>query len=173
MSAAEIGTAGRVVVRRPGEGPATWAMGSLFEHLAGDADTAGRFGVSLVTQPAGIAPPLHVHTDESEAFYLLDGGMRYRAGDDVLELVAGDFVHLPAGVPHGFRVGKDGVRYLAMTTPGRLMNLYDEVGAPATARRVPVPGQDGWTMPEEIARWNEIAPRYGLVVVGPPLPEEA
>ena len=29
-----------------------------------------------------------------------------------------------------------------------------------------------WTMPEEIARWNEIAPRYGLVVVGPPLPEQ-
>jgi len=27
-------------------------------------------------------------------------------------------------------------------------------------------------MPEEIARWNEIAPRYGLVVVGPPLPEQ-
>jgi quercetin dioxygenase-like cupin family protein len=80
MTAAGIGTAGRVVVRRPGEGPATWAMGSLFEHLAGNADTAGRFGVSVVTQPAGIAPPLHVHTEESEALYLLDGGMRYRAG---------------------------------------------------------------------------------------------
>ena len=172
MVAAEIRTAGHVVVRRPGEGAATWAMGSLFEHLAGEGDTAGRFGVSVVTQPAGIAPPLHVHTEESEAFYLLDGGMRYRAGDDLLELAAGDFVHLPAGVPHGFRVGSGGVRYLALTVPGRLMSLYDEVGAPATERRVPVPGQDGWTMPEEIARWNEIAPRYGLVVVGPPLPEE-
>ena len=172
MSAAEVGTAGLVVVRRPGEGRATWAMGSLFEHLAGERDTAGRFGVSIVTQPAGIAPPLHVHTEESEAFYLLDGGMRYRAGDEVHDLAAGDFVHLPAGVPHGFRVGEAGVRYLALTVPGRLMNLYDEVGVPATARRIPVPGQDGWTMPEEIARWNEIAPRYGLVVVGPPLPEQ-
>ena len=172
MSAAEVGTAGRVIVRRPGEGLATWAMGSLFEHLAGDADTAGRFGVSVVTQPAGIAPPMHVHTEESEAIYVLDGAMRYRAGDDVFDLAAGDFVHLPAGVPHGFRVGAHGVRYLALTVPGRLMNLYDEVGVPATARRIPVPGQDGWTMPEEIARWNEIAPRYGLVVVGPPVPEQ-
>jgi len=171
MGADDEGAGGRVVVRRPGEGPATWAMGSLFEHLAGEADTAGRLGVSVVTQPAGIAPPLHVHTDESEAFYLLDGGMRYRAGEQVHELVAGDFVHLPAGVPHGFRVGPGGVRYLALTVPGRLMALYDEVGVPATARRIPVPGQDGWTMPEEIARWNRIAPGYGLVVVGPPLPE--
>jgi hypothetical protein len=26
-------------------------------------------------------------------------------------------------------------------------------------------------MEEEIARWNEVGPRYGLQVVGPPLPE--
>ena len=171
MSTADIDTAGRVVVRRPGEGPATWAMGSLFEHLVGEAESGGRLGVSLVTQPPGIAPPLHVHTDSSEAFLLLDGSMRYRAGDDVHDLRAGDFVHLPAGVPHAFRVGRDGVRYAAISVPGRLMSLYDEVGTPATVRRLPVPGRDGFTMPEEIARWNEFAPRYGLVVVGPPLPE--
>jgi quercetin dioxygenase-like cupin family protein len=172
MSTTGIGTAGGVVVRRPGEGPATWAMASLFEHVATSAETGGGIEVSLVTQPAGIAPPLHVHHEHSEAFYLLDGGMRYRAGDDVHELVAGDFVHLPAGVPHAFRVGKAGVRYLALGVPGRLMALYDEVGVPATERRLPVPGQDGWTMAEEIARWNEFAPRYGLVVLGPPLPAD-
>lgn len=171
-SGTATGTAwGRVVVRRPGEGSATWAMGSLFEHLASAEETGGRFGVSVVTQPAGIAPPIHVHTDESEAFYLLDGSMRYRAGDEVTELAAGDFVHLPAGVPHGFRVGAGGVRYVALTVPGRLMDLYDEVGVPATERRVPVPGVDGFSMPDEIARWNRFAPGYGLVVVGPPLPE--
>lgn len=161
--------AGRVVVRRQGEGPATWAMGSLFEHLATAADTAGRLGVSIVTQPAGIAPPLHVHTAESEAVLLLDGGMTYRAGDELVELGAGDFLHLPAGMPHGFRVGAGGVRYLAVTVPGGLLDLYDEVGLPATTRRVPVPGTDGRSMPEEIARWNELGPRYGLVVVGPPI----
>ena len=172
MSAAEVGTAGRVVVRRPGEGSATWAMASLFEHLVEGEDSGGAFGLSLVTQPAGIAPPLHIHTEGSEAFFLLEGGMRYRAGDELHELSSGDLVYLPAGVPHAFRVGAAGVRYLAFTLPARLMGLYDEVGVPATARRIPVAGQDGWTMPEEIARWNEIAPRYGLVVVGPPLPEQ-
>jgi quercetin dioxygenase-like cupin family protein len=161
---------GEVVLRRRGEGVATWAMGSLFEQLVSDRETGGRFGVSAVTQPAGIAPPLHVHTHEAECFVLLEGGMTYRAGDEVTELGAGDAVHLPAGVPHAFRVGPSGVRYLALTAPGRLMNLYDEVGARATERRVPVPGVDGFTMTEEIARWNEIAPRYGLVVVGPPIP---
>ena len=48
-----------VVVRQSGEGPATWAMGSLFEHLVSAEATEGRLDVSLVTQPPGIATPLH------------------------------------------------------------------------------------------------------------------
>ena len=48
------------------------------------------------------------------------------------------------------------------------MGLYDEVGVPATEMRLP--GEDGLPMAEEIARWNEVGPRYGLEVVGPPHP---
>ena len=69
-----------VVVRKSGEGPATWAMGSLFEHLVSAEATEGRLDVSLVTQPPGIATPLHMHTHEAEAFYVLDGRVSYRAG---------------------------------------------------------------------------------------------
>ena len=39
---------------------------------------------------------------------------------------------------------------------------------PATAMRLP--GEDGLPMAEEIGRWNEVGPRYGLEVLGPPLP---
>ena len=80
-----------VVVRRPGEGPATWAMGSLFEHLVGAAETGGRLGVSLVTQPPGIATPLHRHTREAEAFLVLEGRVSYRAGEETHELDDGCF----------------------------------------------------------------------------------
>ena len=37
-------------------------------------ETEGRLGVSLVTQPPGIATPLHRHTHEAEAFFVLEGG---------------------------------------------------------------------------------------------------
>ena len=72
---------GAVLVRGPGEGPATWAMASLFERLASAAETDGAFGLSLVTQPPGVATPLHIHTREAEAFFLLDGTMTYQAGE--------------------------------------------------------------------------------------------
>ena len=151
--------------------PATWSMNSLFQQLLSAGESGGSLGMSLVTQPPGTATPLHRHTREAEAFFLLDGSMTYRAGEQTFHLSPGDFIWLPLGLPHAFRVtGATPVRFLGLTAPGDLMTLYDEVGMPATERRLPA--GDGRPMDEEIARWSEIGPRYGLQVVGPPLPEE-
>ena len=161
-----------VVVRAAGGGPATWAMGSLFERLVSGAESDGQLGASLVTQPPGTATPLHVHSREAEAFYLLDGTMSYRAGDDLHLLSEGSFIFLPRGVPHAFRItGSRPARILAIVVPGDLLALYDEVGIPAEERRIP--GADGLPLDVEIGRWNEVGPRYGLTVVGPPIPADA
>ena len=120
-----------VVMREPGAGRGTWAMGSLFEHLLESDEAQGRLGVALVTQPPGIATPLHRHTREAEAFYLLEGRMTYRAGEEDFELYDGCFMYLPEGVPHAFRIrGDEPARFLALTAPGGLLHLYDEVGHP-------------------------------------------
>jgi quercetin dioxygenase-like cupin family protein len=63
----------KMVARAAGTGPTCWALGGLFETLVAGAETGGLLGASLVTQPAGTAPPMHVHTREAEAWYLLDG----------------------------------------------------------------------------------------------------
>ena len=131
-----------VVMRRAESSKAIWAMGSLFEHLAESAETEGAFGLSVVTQPPGIATPLHRHTREAEAFYVLDGTITYRAGDEVFDLTEGAFIYLPQGVPHAFRIrGDRPARVLALSVPGDLMGLYDEVGRPAPEHRLP--GRDG------------------------------
>ena len=158
-----------VLARGADEGPATWALGSLFEQLASGAETGGAFGLTRVTQPAGTATPVHVHTREAEAFYLLEGTMTYRAGEQTYQLSPGSFIYLPTGVPHAFRVTGDApVRFLAVVAPGGLMDLYDEVGQPAVERRLP--GTDGAALPADVQRWLEAAPRYGIEVLGPPLP---
>ena len=158
-----------VALHQTDTGPGTWAMGSLFEHLVSAGQTDGRLAMSVVTQPPGIATPLHRHTHESEALFVLDGHITYRAGEATHELSEGSFLFLPEGVPHAFRIrGDHPARFLSLTVPGGLMGLYDEVGIPATQMRLP--GEDGLPMAEEIARWNEVGPRYGLEVVGPPIP---
>jgi quercetin dioxygenase-like cupin family protein len=159
-----------VVMRQPGTGRGTWAMNSLFEHLLEAPPGTDRLGVALVTQPPGVATPLHRHTREAEAFYMLEGQMDYRAGDEDYELYPGCFLYLPPGLPHAFRIrGDHPTRFLAMIEPGDLLHLYDEVGIPATELRLP--GTDGQTLEVEIPRWMEVSPRYGLEVVGPPIPE--
>jgi quercetin dioxygenase-like cupin family protein len=162
-----------ILVRGPGEGPATWALGGLFERLASGAETANSFAASLVTQPAGTATPLHVHSREAEAFYLLDGTMTYQAGSDVHRLSTGSFICLPSGVPHAFRVtGTGAVRYLAISAPGALMDIYhDEVGRPAAQRQLPEPDDEALT--DDIHQWLAASERYGLSVVGPPIPADA
>lgn len=158
------------VIHRPaGTAPAIWAMGSLFERLATRHETAG-LDVAVVTQPPGIATPLHRHTHEAEAFLLLDGTMTYRAGAEVFHLGPGDFIYLPLGIPHGFRVtGTTPVRFVGFADPGGIFDLYQDVGVPAAERRLP--GEDGLPIDVEIWRWNEVGPRFGLEVVGPPIPE--
>ena len=164
-------TTAAILVRNDGDGPATWALGGLFERLASAADTAGALDVSLVTQPAGTATPLHVHTREAEAFYVLDGNLTYQAGEQTYRLAAGSFIYLPIGVPHAFRVtGTSPARFLGLAAPGNLMALYDQVGRPAPEPRLPEPGET--SMPEEIQRWIETSPRYGLRIVGPPIPAD-
>jgi quercetin dioxygenase-like cupin family protein len=158
-----------VLARSSTEGQATWALGSLFQQLASGAETGGAFGLAQVTQPAGTATPLHLHTREAEAFYLLDGTMTYRAGDQTYQLSPGSFLYLPAGLPHAFRVtGTSPARFLAIVAPGGLMDLYDEVGRPAAQHQLPQHGEE--QMKADIGRWLEAAPRYGIQVIGPPLP---
>lgn len=161
---------GRPVVRAADSARATWAMGSLFEHLLEPGEGDGSVGAALVTQPPGIATPLHRHTREAEVFYVLEGHLTYRAGDDVHELTDGSFIFLPAGVPHAFRVrGERPARLLALTTPNGLLGLYDEVGVPAAEHRLP--GADGQPPEVELPKWGLVGPRYGLEVVGPGVPE--
>lgn len=161
----------QVLYRPAGSAPATWAMGSLFERIATPGET-GSLDIALVTQPPGVATPLHRHTREAEAFLLLEGTMTYQAGEEVFRLGAGDFLFLPRGIPHAFRVtGTTPVRFVGITDPGGLFDLYDEVGIPAAERRLP--GSDGLPIEVEIPRWNEAGPRFGLEVLGPPLPRDA
>ena len=163
---------GPALVRGAGEGPGTWVLGSLFERLASGEETGGGFGLSLVTQPPGTATPVHVHTAEDEAFYLLDGTMTYSADGQLHRLARGSFIFLPRGLPHAFRVTGDvPVRFLAIAAPGALMGLYDEVGRPAGDHRLPPPDQE--LLMADVHRWLEAAPRYGLSIVGPPLPADA
>jgi quercetin dioxygenase-like cupin family protein len=164
---AEVATTRQAIVRQGDEGEAIWAVGSLFMVKLAVEESGGSLSVMQVTSLPGGATPLHVHHAEAEAFYLLDGEMTYQAGEKVFELRPGSFVYLPKDVPHRFRIrGTVPAKFLAVGIPGGVEHLYREVGVPATSLTLPSP-----PTPEEFGRWPAAAPKFGLELLGPPLPE--
>jgi len=153
----------RPYVRRESDGETLWFLGSLVTVKAGGADTAGRLTVVEFVNPPGFAPPLHRHLEEDEMFYVLSGSAQFRCDGEVLSAGPGDFVLLPARLPHTFIVGADEpLRTLQITTPSGFEQFAAEAGEPAGSRRLPDPG------PVDPVALGHAASRYAIELLGPP-----
>ena len=87
----------RAVIVRPGEGHHV----ANVEFLARSADTP-RFNLSIITKRPGDGPPLHVHPNEDDAFYILEGEIVMIVEEDEIVVGPGTFVLVPRGVGHTF-----------------------------------------------------------------------
>ena len=101
--------------------------------------------------PPGYGVPMHVHLDDDELFYVLEGELTLLSPDGELKAGPGTFVHLPCGAAHGFLNATDTPgRMLVITTPGgNLEGVFrdldaakspapEEVGAICAAHRIPM-----------------------------------
>ncbi len=69
--------------------------------------------------PAGFGVPMHVHEDDDELFYVLDGELAVVRPEGETQISRGDCVKLPRGVPHGLRNAADApARMLVALAPG-------------------------------------------------------
>lgn len=142
---------------------AWWFLDTLVvEHRC----AAGMSTVVLeMTLPVGAAPPSHVHDDLCDTWYILDGEMVVRCGDEELVVGAGHWVSMPRGVPHTFRVvGDREARILLVHDNASFRDFVRELGVPAGARVVPT--EPVFPAMDELAR---AATAHDLRPVGPPL----
>lgn len=124
------------VVRADG-GEARWWMGSLAVIKATAADTGGQMAILEVTEPPGAEAPLHTHTREDEAFWVLDGNVEFEVGGESIPASPGDYVFGPRGIPHRYTVGKAGCRMLFICTPAGFEDLVRSLSEPAASRTLP------------------------------------
>jgi mannose-6-phosphate isomerase-like protein (cupin superfamily) len=112
------------VVIPPGEGH---RVGNV-EFLARTADTP-RFNFGIIEIAAGRALEPHVHREEDDAFYILEGELTFVFGDEQVAAPPGTFVLVPPGVEHGFRnEGAEPVRMLNIHAPA---GFDRRIGLPA------------------------------------------
>lgn len=82
--------------------------------------------------------PLHVHHSDDEAWYVIEGALRFRFADRELIATAGSTVLVPAGVPHTFgNAGPDPSRYLIIV-PTRLQEMISRLHEVDSAERASV-----------------------------------
>ena len=144
----------RPLVLRPGKGRSIDLGNFAMSLKASGDDTAGAFALLEADEPPGFGPPMHIHHDAAEAFYVVGGEYLMFIGDDEFECPAGSFIYIPAGTPHGFRVGPAPSRKLNLYTPAAMVGYFDELSA-ALARGA---------ADEELAL---IAERHGMEIIGP------
>ena len=148
------------------EGEAFWLLGMLQTIKIGRDDTAGQYGLIEIVAPAGIGSPWHVHPEEDEWFYVLEGELTVWVADTQLSLTAGSFAFGPKGVPHTFYAAEGGARALVGFAPMQFEGFLREVGEPAPERVLPPP-LDGHP---DMARLIAIAQQNGFEILGPPGP---
>ena len=118
-----------------------------------------------MTLPVGSSPPLHVHHSLDDTWYILDGKMVVRCGDDALVVGSGYWVSMPRGVPHTFRViGDREAHILLVHDNASFRELIRELGV--TAAAYVVPPQPIFPSTDELAR---VAISHDVTPIGPPM----
>ncbi len=107
-----------------------------------------QIGVVEISISPGDEPPLHVHSRESEWFYVLDGRATFHIGDKTFSGGPGAFVSLPKGIPHTFTVDSATARLILLNAPGGFERMFE-------------------LAPKTVEDAVNALRRYGVEVVGP------
>jgi quercetin dioxygenase-like cupin family protein len=151
------------IVRQRDEGERMWfAGGGVFTWLATSAETGGAFLLLEDRMERGKVTPLHVHPDQDEAIYVLEGeivgyveGAEHRVGP-------GGLFFAPRGVAHAFMVTSATARILGLQTPGTAESFYREAGET-------VSGEEDGARPADWDLLRAVAERSpSIEILGPP-----
>ena len=145
---------------RPEDRPHVDLGHSRVEVLATSLQTAGAFTLMQTHTEPGGGPPLHLHRDAAEAFYVLEGAFMMYVDDHQTLCRAGAFVYVPRGTPHTFEVVSD--------TPGKKLNLFSPAAMTDYFMELATLREAGPVTPEQ---QREIAARWDMQILGP-LPTE-
>jgi mannose-6-phosphate isomerase-like protein (cupin superfamily) len=143
------------LVLLPGEARTINIPRSTVSIHADDDLTGGRFSlVETEETVAGLGPPIHIHRNCAESFYVVAGRYRMHLDGQDFECPAGSFIYIPLGMRHTFQSAEAGSRKLNVYTPAAMVGYFDDFAAAIAD------GLDDTGL-------QAVAERYQMEVVGP------
>jgi quercetin dioxygenase-like cupin family protein len=146
-------------LKTPAEGRTIAVVGDVYRFLATSEDTNGKYAMWEAIVPPGGGPPPHVHSQEEEGFYILEGEITIQAGEVRIVATAGMFANMPVGTTHSFKNETDRpAKMLISVAPAGLEQMFFEVGVPvAQGATTALPPNKA-----EIEKLLAAAPKYGI-----------
>jgi quercetin dioxygenase-like cupin family protein len=139
-----------------------WYLGTLMSVKADATSTNNSYGMVECLVPAGFEPPYHVHHEEDESFYVLEGEVDFYLDGQKIEAKPGAFVFLPRDIPHGLRVvGNGPARLLNFFSRAEFLGFFLEMSEPALSMELPAPSEP------DVPRLMELSKKYNAEPLGP------
>ncbi|PYV69919.1 MAG: cupin domain-containing protein [Acidobacteria bacterium] len=155
---------GQIVHLSAGTGRAFWGPGDMYTFLVTGEQTGGAYFVMEALVPPGGGPPPHIHRNEDETFYIVEGQCSIRLSDQTVNAAAGDFVNVPQGIVHCFRnEGTSTMRMVLTYSPSGIEKSFEETLEPALDRRSGPPPN----IQALADRFVAAGPKYGIEFFAP------
>ncbi len=146
--------------------PAYWFLNALHLLLAHNESENSAYSLIHLTAPPRLETPYHLHHDEDEAFYVLEGELTVIRGGEKVVAGPGSYIFLPRGVPHGFQSTSDrDSRVLIHAIPG------GNVGFVGMMLELALPIPDRHRLPEpatpDLERLRAVCEQNKISILGP------
>jgi quercetin dioxygenase-like cupin family protein len=125
-------------------------LGQLITVKVHSWDGNGNY-VYEISCPPGLGIPPHVHSNEDEVMYVLEGELEVMVGGEVYKAGSGDCINLIRNIPHAYMsTGTSNGRVLVYVSPGQgFEEFFNEL------RQFP-PG------PPDMEKLNSLCEKYGI-----------
>ena len=131
-------------------------LGGSYTVKVPGAATGGAFSLVEGLSPAKSGVPSHIHHNEQETFYILEGAMEVQCAGRTFTASKGATVVLPKGVPHSYQnIGNVPAKHLVLLQPAGFEAFFEE------AATLPA------NQPPDLAKLAAIGRKYGLELLPP------
>jgi len=113
------------ILSAPADAPALTLGNTMLLHRIRSEQTNGDLSVVEFVSPPGEGVGMHLHQNEDELVYLLEGQIEVTLGEQTMTTPKGACALLPRGIAHGYvNTGDRESRLLAILLPGSLDGFF-------------------------------------------------
>lgn len=113
-----------------------WKTGRVLVKATAE-QTGGSFSQIETIDPRGTATPLHLHRNEEETFYILEGDVSMLVDGEWIDISKGDYALVPRNVPHAYVVRSEQARMLVTFSLSGFEEAFSDPGVPVAQHPEP------------------------------------